>query len=214
MVTVGLVAQLTRDELVQDLREQTHLMKLAAESYDRGEHLEALNLAVRLRVLLHTTCHSFGLLAQLGVIDDLRFLATGPTGLGRDFGGATLAPWRWYPDSDRTPPGNVPMLHEAPQVARQCFLPWWDDNVIATRRRTYARRDVVLSLSNTQGGAHVDPNIALHKAELRRSGISEALLRDHQGQVMSAVNPMIPTVRQIAFEVEVTLHEQLGNLLQ
>jgi len=197
-------------DLIERLREQLAFLEASGDAYDRGSRREALRLAVALRVLLHDTPKQTSLLSQLGVLDDLRFLSTGtaPSGMNLKTAGlSALAPARLE--------GGViaehhALLHEAPRLSEQIFHVWWSDTVMAARGITWSRKDLVLALAHFEGGAHVDPKPKRTWVDLKQVGIGFSTI-DAGGDSIPLSNPAIPSVRQIAFEVEVTLHEQLAE---
>jgi len=75
---------------------------------------------------------------------------------------------------------------------------------------TYGSCDLVLALANQEGGAHVDPKPKKKWVELKKVGVGFSTV-DVVGNSIPLHNPAIPNVTQIAFEVEVSLHEQLPS---
>lgn len=193
-------------DLAERLREQLTFLQASADAYDRGMVIEALRLATVLRTLLHDSPRSRSLLTQLGVLDDLRFLSTGtmPGGFHGSEGSimTVLAPVYMNPP---LPPKHRAPLHEAQPIAEQTFHAWWTDPVLAARGEQWTRKDLVLALANWEGGAHVHPKPKQKWIDLKRLGAGWTT-----GDSVSLNNPALPSVRQIAFEVEVTLRGQLG----
>lgn len=86
--------------------------------------------------------------------------------------------------------------------------------VITTNNRSeFTRKDCVRALAHMEGGAHVPRKVQLKYAELRRLGIGFTV-HEATGDEIDPGNPVLATVRQITFEVETTLEEQLGHLLR
>lgn len=109
-------------------------------------------------------------------------------------------------------PEHRARLHEAEPVGHQIFHRWWNDPVLAARGQYWTRKDLVLALANQEGGTHVDPKPKQKWIDLKNVGIGFTTM-DVAGDTIPLSNPAVPSVRQIAFEVEVTLHEQLRDLL-
>jgi hypothetical protein len=57
--------KLTEEELKSKLKEQIHLLKNSTKLYDDGCIIEAYNMSIRIRLLLHDTRNSSSLLNQL-----------------------------------------------------------------------------------------------------------------------------------------------------
>jgi hypothetical protein len=93
------------------------------------------------------------------------------------------------------------------------FGAWWNAVVIIDQNRAkFTRKDLVLTLSNKEGGAHVDPELDSRFA---------ALIKDHSmGWTFESTDKEEPieaielaSVRQIAHEVLLTLDTAFPNLL-
>jgi hypothetical protein len=193
----------SRAELIQHLREQLQFLESSAKAYDSGFEGEAKRLAVVLRVLLHDTAQSHSLLASLGVKSTLAFHdGVGPVpdktvvfaGLSMGFSATGL---RYYPKLGE-PKRRIP------------FDPWWSGLILVQQVTgvRFDRRQAVLALANTDGGAHVDPSLDPGYAALSRNNAFgwEVSIGGAQGGVDNS--PALPIVRQIAHEVVGTLREQ------
>jgi hypothetical protein len=71
---------------------------------------------------------------------------------------------------------------------------------------------LVLGLAHTDGGAHVDPELEEAYAELSRDN-SLGLTFYQNDERLPDTSPVPANVRQIAFEVEKTILEQLEDVL-
>jgi hypothetical protein len=72
---------------------------------------------------------------------------------------------------------------------------------------------LVLGLAHLDGGAHVDPELPAAYAALSRSN-SLGWEMHISGELVSLESPVLANVRQIAYEVELTLDEQLPDELR
>jgi hypothetical protein len=110
---------------------------------------------------------------------------------------------------------NLPLDSAMANLSHVSFQRWWNAPVIRDASRTvFTRQDVVLGLSNKDGGAHVDPKMDLAYARISRfnsmgfrvvTGDSEAV-RPPNNSVIAA------SVRQVAYEVIESVHRALPDL--
>jgi hypothetical protein len=211
-----------RDELVRDLREQVGLLRTSAESYDAGNSAAAKHLALQLRILLHDSRTSKALLALLGEKHKLRFIDTagsfsrqGKQHLGGNrFSetrsvGSRLAPavqreGRWMLRAQ---------LGERQTRDRLRFSEWWNNVVvILPGSNPMNRGDLVRGVANKDGGAHVDAVLEGGYAKLLRQ-TSLSVVSGEMASPIGPANPSLPMIRQIAYEVDTTLQEQISDLL-
>jgi hypothetical protein len=194
------------DELQEHLQEQIAFLHSSIAAYDAGAPSEAKRLAVALRVLLHDTPQSRSLLGQLGLKDRLFYdsstyeaynerpwdvaVYTGLLGLCISIG------------SNET--SCVPALdHTGDQPAEWVdFDTWWNMVVIRDEvENTFSRRDLVLTMANRDGGAHVDPVLTTKYAMLSRQHSLGWQSRIEPQPYEPIPHPERVAVRQIAHEV-------------
>lgn len=205
----------SRDELVEHLREQVRFLEASCRSYDAGFEGEAKRLAVVLRVLCHDTQNSRSLLGLLGAKAALQYhdvIGVTPEDdpcVGAFFGlrfGFTPKGVRYFPKLD-------------PPKRRIDFDSWWHATVLLDKSAglRFTRRDAVLSLANTDGGAHVDPRLDAAYVEITRDKSlgGKIQLKQGQGAVAGVFenSPALPIARQTAHELAGTIHEQLSELV-
>lgn len=86
------------------------------------------------------------------------------------------------------------------------FSAWWNAVVFKDKRgNTFSRREVVLTLANQDGGAHVDPELDEDYAGLSKENTLGWNLKAGEQDVPWPSNPVPASVRQIAHEILVTL---------
>jgi hypothetical protein len=204
--------QLTREELVQRLREQMGFLERSADSFDRGFEDEAKHLAVVIRVLLHDTVSSRSLLGQLGVKETLNFLDTVPPIIPANL---VTTPGLVALSVGGGEAKYVALLGDRPRApTAKPFAPWWNDPVTKDNLGVFfARRDYVLNIANKEGGAHVDPALDQSWANLTRDNTLGWVATTSSGPDAPFDSPALASIRQIAYELEQTLHGQLGHLL-
>ena len=210
-----MVYEQTPEDLQASLREQVQLLRDSAGLFDAGQPGHALNLAVRLRVMLHDTKGSHSLLGQIGIKERLTFLDTAlDPEPGNEASTAIVMIHLGTSGSQIfTPPlGNLsPRRQRKP---RKSFDEWWHSVVILDRpRNEFTREGLVLALAHWEGGAHVDPEWESAYADVAKNGSLGWILSSESGIRPLIENPVPASVRQIAFEVDQTLTEQVPELV-
>jgi hypothetical protein len=78
--------------------------------------------------------------------------------------------------------------------------------------KTFTRKDLVLNTANTDGGAHIDPNLDQAYASLSRFNSLgwKYFRRDIEDDFRNS--PVLPSIRQIAHEVLKTLRQEFPEL--
>jgi len=194
------------EELKKHLAESLGFLKASCAAFDSGNHSEAKRLATTLRVLLHDTSKSKSLLGLLDLKGQLKFTNTvspdvpgnllsyhGLVGLRMGSQGSSY----WAPLGDG-PPISC-------QQSPSSFTDWWEQIIINDRvGGVFSRKDLVLTLANRDGGAHVDPKLEPSYAGLTRANSIGWRISD--GQTDQALTEIeLHSMRQIAYELLQTL---------
>ena len=201
----------TPDERLVELAEQRRFLAVSCAAYDAGDHAEAKRIAAALQVLLHgrgsgpALLEELGTRAQIGWLDTagsmLPVVAGAQTPLAYvkkvDQGGSmwqpTLDAWdRRLQERPQLPPATEAALAqlraERALRSRGSWLPfdeWWDADVLRGHDdQAFSRAALVQLLANPDGAARVDPYVG--------GG--------------PRTSPVLASMRQIAFEVERSLH--------
>jgi tetratricopeptide (TPR) repeat protein len=152
---------ITLQELEKHLDEQLRFLEASVESYDKGFIGEAKRIAVIIRVLLHDTKNSRSLLSQLNkkTISFLDTTLDGPSNsIGSYSGLVVLA----IPEGDKKPQ-YMALLDEIPPSSRHKlvnFETWWEETIfINQKNEKIARRNIILTACNQDGGAHIDSKL-------------------------------------------------------
>ena len=212
----------SEQDLLEALRQQFELLKTACAGYDDGNDLEVLNIATRLRVILHGPG---SLVGQLHLAKRLKFRDTSTHRLDPERNicvaniGLKLTVGvgaKWIPLLDGWPEGH-------PKPPRQRFNTWWGEAILPSsspdgldRTPRYARRDLVLAIANQDGGAHVGHRDANYDRLTKDHFTYEFAWRTAEGETSFQPvqgNPANVCVRQIGHEVLRTLELDLPAVL-
>ncbi|MFE9234758.1 hypothetical protein [Cellulosimicrobium funkei] len=212
-----------REELEDELRVQLQMLDRSCNTYDEGFDPAAREIAVRTRVLVYTRGNSsHGLVDQLGYLADLVLPDQ------RDWtpydeedpGFEVASETRFQPGlvsyghfEDGTPPVYWPLFEGGNilNARRVPFESWWNDKVVRTRDDTvFSRFDLVKTLSNRDGGAHVDGLPSDYRA-LSRNG---AFGWYNAAGDLDTSNPVPAAIRQVGEELRVGLRLRLGASLR
>ncbi|MGG0554868.1 hypothetical protein ABEY55_20045 [Priestia aryabhattai] len=196
-------------ELIKHLKEQMQFIVASSSSYDNGFEGEAKRLATSIRILVHDTNRSKSLLEILGVKESIQYHSylekedysktMAFVGLSMRFTDEGL---RYYPKAGQ------------PEY-KLTFQDWWNQPVIYNKKNNinFSRKNIILAVSNKDGGAHVDPNLSERYAKLSRmNGFGWEVFKGEEEQ--GVVNgPELPIVRQTAYELYTTLASEFNNTL-
>lgn len=203
----------SRDDLRRELIDQLGLLRLACQSYDSGFEASGKHIALSLRLLLHHHGQSRALLEQLGLRGN-RFLDTaGPLNpcnmlsecsfivMQAQVSAASQVEGRYFPAvTIGGPPTPVRWIP---------FVDWWNDPVLKdSAGRKFNRRELIGHVANTDGGAHVDPELDEAYMALSRANSFGWVIGN--GNVVKAFEgrPELACMRQIAHETLTSLHEK------
>ena len=160
------------------------LLHLACLAYDSGEPAEALDIAMRLRVLFHDTSKSVSVTQR---VDIKRLLSMYDSGMYEVTPGMAHSALTWgYGDT------YLPCFDDFMDDRRRIFLPferWWARKVMSdSEGHKFSRRSLILALAGEEGAAPVTPD----------SGFGD-------GPWPSAESPVPAAVREMGYEALVSL---------
>jgi len=227
----------SEDDLVSHLIEQLAFIRISSVSYDNGFFGESKRLANTITTLVHDTAQSTSLLSQIGK-KDILFCDTGArSDAPFEQMNAIMEKYRKEQEAKGKLVQGVsnnqrlvimatfgkscgasglwkPLLEEGLEdSAMLAFNDWWVQPVISdVQGAGLSRKELVLSVRNKDGGAHIDPVLDLKYAQVTRTNAERVRL--YQGdEFIQESGPEHGTVRQIAFEVEYSIRSQLGAVL-
>lgn len=195
------------------------MLENACNSYDSGLKPSGKHIALILRVLLHHHKQSQSLFQQLN-LRTKRFLDT-----TEPFNTNLLTPYCPLCVVDVIGSNYIPLcLTQFPSPMRWIPFPeWWNNCVVKDNKgHSFSRRELILNIADTDGGAHDDPELDENYMKLSREnslgwhhveGNSIDEIMKSQGSSSSFTGPELPCVRQIAHEILVTLKTKAKDFL-
>lgn len=134
------------------LQQQLAFLNRSCASFDQGVEDEALRIATALRALFHQTPRSHSLIGLLGMRSSKMLSSTQGFSDFRDYLNINI---------DLRSPTPVRMLPRLQSQFREIDLvEWWESETVHVQDGVkYARRALVLSAANKDGGVHVDPDL-------------------------------------------------------
>lgn len=212
----GSVQSRSREDLLDRLREQRDFLNASSAAFDAGHEAEAIRLATTLRVLLHDTAKSHSLLRQLQLKHRIRLVTSSPVmprgqSLWLGLVVIKLTP-EWIEYSPKSEGATLPDHLPAVPVDR-----WWAQKVVRARDDregwfTLRRKDIILGFANRDGGTHVDPRSRGPHTPSIGNALDLAVTNSLTGRHEPARSVAHLCIRQMAWEVERSLHLQLEQL--
>lgn len=196
-------SQIGIDDLERHLEKQLGFLARSTDAFDQEFEDEAARMAQVVRILFHNTKSSHALLHQLGtqdtkILDTSMELVSGnllgempllQTGIGGSTGTKFYAPL-----SDSIFKRYIPGTN------------WWQQIVFKHQStHEFSRRRLVLTLTNQDGGAHVDPALDDEYRDIVKDAFGIRFVRGESE--MPRNDPAAETMRQIAHEVLISLKD-------
>lgn len=199
------MADLESSGRMNHLREQVCFLHTGNQGFDGGRTFEAKAMAVRLRVLFHSTTNSHALLDQLGLRMSLEMYDTAfPLNSTGTLGGeSVLTLLRIGPGSSLS---YVPKLDASPVpvYGTATVDDWWLRPIIVDDSGfSLTRESLCLVMANKDGGAHVDPKLDATYEQLRQNGLG--IGAGKAATPSGYITPVFAAMRQCSHEVLVSL---------
>lgn len=197
----------------RELVEQVSLLRASCAQYDQGLEAVGKHIALSLRVLLHHRGQSRALLEQLGLRDGWFYASAPPLNPRNLLSECNLVVMHLSGQDGRYVPlcstGGGPW---PPQRIR--FVDWWNAPVCKdTTGAMFCRRELVQHVADTDGGAHVDPELDEHYMRLSRENGLGWIFGNGSVERAFSGRPELACMRQISFEVLTTLEERAAKYL-
>ncbi len=198
----------SQSELYKRLQEQLQFIKTSSELYDNGNHLESKRIATAVRVICHNTKNSTSLLNHLDLEKNMQFMNTGFPYDSRNL----LTFNKLVSISIGKKAEFVPLLNNFNHEFIS-FQRWWDEEIIIVdnKKNWFTRKDLILSVVNKDGGAHVDATLDQPYYQLSRKN-SIGWVYSNNKENLPLENIVLTSIRQIAFEV-IKSFEELEKII-
>lgn len=209
-------------ELKSEFHRQLKILNSHCLNFDKGDVDYALEIATKIRLLLHDTRRSSSLLAQIYESSSVCFFSETPflssqypytqeevsntkfTRTGLVFYKARIenhSQSLFYAESH-------PHLGQAKNTMWTDFNTWWEKDImlIVASNIPYTRKMIITYVSNKLGGAHIDPKIDTHIQNLLEN-LSPSVKVQCETQVLNTNTNtlLLSIIRQIAFEFLTTV---------
>ncbi len=208
----------SKSELQVHLREQFEFIIRSCFEYDKGHSAEAKRIATSIRVLLNDSKQSRSLFSQLS-LKSMGFLDTAiPIKGSEKHTVLGLIQTKIIVNDDHGLSGkHCPLLafrpQGWPQAKKKLFPEWWNQIVLTDlSNRKFSRRTLVMAVANTDGGAHIDPELDADYAALSR-GNSIGFSVGKNGITTPIDKSELASIRQIAHEIIVSISERHPEFL-
>lgn len=171
----------TKEELLSEAYIQIKFLKNACHFYDTGDLDYGKQIALILRVLLYESKHSLSVLQQLErqfVFNRPDFIDISTVGgdllkkTQANFVRASLCQYQFIhqPDSPQILTAIPLSIEKNKRYPTRAFQAWWNrlSVILIEQRYTLSRMQAVTLIADTDGGAHVDPQMLERLALLKR----------------------------------------------
>jgi hypothetical protein len=191
------------------LKEYIKLIAALCDSYDNENDIVVISIATAIRVLVHDTERSTSLLMYAGRKDG-QYLSTclrNPKeqvhlGLVRrinvgvnDGRGGEAKYWPLCDERYFSIPNE--------DFALLPFDDWWKQRIFENQSSYLTRKDLVLAVTNKDGGAHFDNEVDKRYDDFRKTWSGGSSLFGRRSGIKRGYDniPIYPAIRQIAFEL-------------
>ena len=187
---------------ISKLREHIGFIQRSCAAYDQGVEEEAIRISTSLRVIFHNKGRNKSLVSHLGLGDKSMLSSSQGHGDWKDYLAIEL---------NLSSPQPVRMLPLLGNKLKQLSMEdWWDtESVFVHDAQRYSRRKIILSVTDKDGGAHVDEELEKYYEYLcggeHALGITGNLQYNgeapfQQGVTLYPTNTHLALIRQFAHE--------------
>ena len=202
------------NELMEHLKREIRFISRSSKAFDSGDVDEARIMASRIRLLVHDTTPSHSLLGQLEKKDCLFYDSARPRTDG------DLGPYHGLVGMEFGPKprwGWIPLLFSEQNLAesKKPFDAWWNATILDDNHGIcFSRKEIVLTVCHEDGGVHVDPELKGKYVKMEKSKEFAFVFTVGGKEIKPRLGPGLASVRQIGFELMMTLSEEFPRLLR
>lgn len=204
--------QLTNQEFQESLNEQLYFLESSIISYSDVE-FEAKRVAATIRILVHDTNNSISLLKSLNQKGTLKFINSAPPNDGKLHSMTGMVGVRksnlnqYFGLVAKVNQDNkliaVPLFQQHllewyKNYNELRFNDWWEMEIINLDGVGITRRELILTVANKDGGAHVDHALSEKYHEIK---ISKLILNIRGNETEFEKNVVFASVVQIGWEL-------------
>ncbi len=192
-------------ELEEQFDIQIQLIQLSIKDFDKGDFLAAINLAIRIRFLIHDTNRSVSLLTQMWYKEKLSYYDTSVECIENK--GFMPWPYVWLMEFVIWNDKAFVLLDHAPDCKIVSFNEWRNGKVfIDTDGASLTRKDVVFNIAN-KIWAHVDLNFDAWYEKIIRNHLLWIAAWDRKGWYRPIQKLEYMAIRQITHELLKSIFE-------
>lgn len=201
------------------LSEQLYFLESSISSYSDVE-FEAKRVASSIRTLIHDTKNSFSLLNLLGFKDSLNFINSASPNDGKlhsmtgmsNVRGTSLN--QYFGLLAKVNKDNrlivVPLFQQHlpewhKRYSKSNFSNWWEMEIINVDGIGVTRKELILNVTNKDGGAHVDPNLPTNYHQIKTTKL---ILNIKGNETEFERNIVYASVIQIGWELLRSIKEE------
>ena len=193
-------------ELKEHLEEQLQHLHNSCVLFDKGQLSEAKRIATVVRILIYDyKKSSLSLLKQIGIKESTYYV---DTSIGTPFGGVGMSyEGLCLLNIVMNEARFIPILNDHPTGIKYfTFERWWNRVIVKSDSLgMFSRRDIILFLSNKDGGAHVDPAIEEKYYKLQKVESTGWVSKSING-VNTIFGVELSSARQIGHEILLSLN--------
>ena len=193
----------SREELSVQLRDQIGFIRASCSLFDQGYTSEGKRITTAIRILVHDTSNSHSLLEQLEYKNKLRFVSrAAPYRTSYRKSNLVFRPTGPYQGllniqlGNKGGPRYVSKFNSV-DARPTPFDEWWNETVLKDADDAlYSRKKLVLFVADTDGGAHIDPEMDEAYEELSRKNHVGYEVAIGGKPIQWHENPVLPSLRQ------------------
>lgn len=185
------------ERFIEQFRRQLIFIRTSCELFDRGMFEEGMRISVSLRVLFHDTRSSTSLLTHLNA-KNINVLSTVEKIEGCQYADPMVG-FSNYGEQQGLRPSCL--LYAFWSEYRELPVEeWWNQVIRIQGGNKLSRRNMILTLANQDGGAHVDSNVDPNYKDFNKYPTITHIMTD--GTKIPGFNETsLIVMRQIGFEV-------------